>query len=466
MKLSRRALKIIVVGALVLFLGAYLFQLSIENQELAARPALQPVIYQQIQASDTFLNGASNGAQQESFTKERERLIKNGERFITVDLDVMQIKLYEGETISDTVPVLSKGRDGSWWETPTGSYSVLAKEANHFSSIGKVWMPWSIQFYGNFFVHGWPYYDDGTPVSKEYSGGCIRLSSDDAKRVYEFVNRNTPILIVDKEDKPALYRALVSSGDIGAPPTLSARAALVAELEGGEVLLNKDADIALPIASLTKLMTSVVASELIYLERSVTIKSNMLTASVQSFPLKVGDRYRAFDLLYPLLESSSNGSASALASLLGENYFVSEMNRKAVALGMKDSSFVDVSGIGEGNVSTARDLARFAQYILDKRHFLFEISKGELFNGFAAAPPEGLKPTNEFISEPALIGMKNGETRAANQTMLSVWSVEGDSGDMRAIVIVVLGSDDRAGDTRTLLNWLTATFEVQLSKAK
>jgi hypothetical protein len=102
----------------------------------------------------------------DAYTTAKARLQKTGADFIDVDLAAMTLTLYAEGKEKEKLPVLTKGREGSWWETPTGEYSALLKESNHFSSIGKVWMPWSIQFYGNFFIHGWPYHPDGSPVEK------------------------------------------------------------------------------------------------------------------------------------------------------------------------------------------------------------------------------------------------------------------------------------------------------------
>ena len=71
---------------------------------------------------------------------------KKTEKSITADLDKMIIYLQENGNTVEELPILSKGKPGSPWETPVGKYAVAYKEEKHFSSIGKVWMPNSIQF--------------------------------------------------------------------------------------------------------------------------------------------------------------------------------------------------------------------------------------------------------------------------------------------------------------------------------
>ncbi|PIP46640.1 MAG: hypothetical protein COX15_00070, partial [Candidatus Colwellbacteria bacterium CG23_combo_of_CG06-09_8_20_14_all_42_19] len=83
---------------------------------------------------------------------------------------------YEKGVFVNEFAILSKGKEGSWWETPAGLYKVQSKEKEHFSSFGRVYQPWSMAFQGNFFIHGWPYYPGGRAVESTYSGGCIRLA--------------------------------------------------------------------------------------------------------------------------------------------------------------------------------------------------------------------------------------------------------------------------------------------------
>ena len=121
--------------------------------------------------------------------------IPNEKEYIYANLDKMEISIYSESKLLKTFPILSIRKIGSKFDTPKGTFKVLGKEKLHWSTIGNVWMPWSIHFYGNYFIHGWPYYSDNTPVSKGYSGGCIRLNDEDAKEIYEFSKKNTIILI-------------------------------------------------------------------------------------------------------------------------------------------------------------------------------------------------------------------------------------------------------------------------------
>ena len=451
-----------VIILLFILLGASVavgLKLWVKNKELIRENTPQTKIYYPSYNQNTFINddGGKNGIDGQSFSDKREELVRNQQSFATVDLKEMEIVLYEEGEEKENYPILSKGREGSWWETPTGFYAALTKETNHFSSIGKVWMPWSIQFYGNFFIHGWPYYENGEPVSQSYSGGCIRLSDESAESVFKFVEKGMPILVYDFEEKPVLFSRIIPEQSVLRPPVISAEAAMVSDLDTGEVILNKEADVVRPVASLVKLMTATVASELIYLERGVIITPNMLTDVVQSYPLESGGYYKFFDLLYPLLRQSSNGAGRAIASAINEKYFVYQMNEKAKSLDMTNTEFVDPSGVESGNISTLRDLSKLAKYILEKRKFIFDISKGEDYAVFGPNVFSGIKTFNEFSDDPRLVGVKNGESSTAGKTYASVWSFRKDGKD-RHLFIGVLGSSDRVIDVQTILDWLENNF--------
>lgn len=434
----------------------------------ATERALNPSIVYRIMPAAQPIFSVVNGMQgeRELFLDERNVLASEQKSFVEADLEAMRLTLYENGVASSTFSILTKGREGSWWETATGRYSAASKAANHFSSIGHVWMPWSIQFYGNFFIHGWPYYEGGAPVEKTYTGGCIRLSTEDAERVFRFVVRGMPILVFDRVSNSASYAALVARVPTVPAPELSAEAALIADIDTGETLLDKYSGKPMSVASLTKLMTGVVASELVYLDRSIMISSRMLVDAIQSFPFIAGTTYRAIDLLYPLLLQSSNGSARALAGFLGEAEFIRQMNAKAVALGMGDTIFVDPAGVGDGNIATLKDFARLSKYIADKRRFLFDLTAGRPMDAFSKSALSGLKNFNEFASTTELVGMKNGETRMAKQVLAGVWEWKTSDGKLRRFFVGVLSSNNRRVDVDALITWLTTSFVLQNKSAE
>lgn len=396
---------------------------------------------------------------EQKFLTQKSEYIQSKTSFIEADLRTMKLVLYENGAPIRSFEILTKGKEGSWWETPTGDYKVLSKSVNAFSSIGKVWMPYSIQFYGNYFIHGWPYYDDGTPVPAGYSGGCIRLSTEDARDVFAFVAQGTPILVLEKNTEHE-FGVLVQKATNAVLSPVSAKSFLVTDLSSGKVLLEKKGEEKLPVASITKLMTAVVAHEIIYLGRSIKVTSPMI-ASV--FQPEVGGRYIGLDLLYPLLMQSSNNTANVLAGFVGMDVFVKNMNAKAKSLQMNDTQFADPSGISAGNISTTYDLSKLLQYIYYKREFLFDITRGVTVENVGSikigdtVSVSELKNFNEFVGDVQLVGVKNGQTIAARQTMVTVWNIPAPQGNV-PVAIIVLGSEDRKKDTEALYKWLKDNF--------
>lgn len=402
---------------------------------------------------------------EQKFITQKAEYIQNKNSFIEADLRAMQLTLYENGVANKTIKILSKGKERSWWETPTGNYKILGKSVNGYSSIGNVWMPYSIQFYGNYLIHGWPYYDDGTPVSQGYSGGCIRLSTEDAKEVFNFAKVGTPVLVLESENEIQNFGALTAKAINAVLPAINAKAFLISDLSSGEIILEKRAEEKLPIASLAKLMTAVTAHEIIYLGRSIKVTPQMLASVSQIFYPAIGERYIGLDLLYPLLMQSSNDSAKVLSGFVGDETFVRNMNAKATSLQMTDTQFADASGISVQNISTASDISKLLQYIYYKRPFLFDIGKGVAFENVGLIKIgdtiniPNLKNVNEFIGDPDLIGVKNEETSVAKQTLVTVWNIRTAQGDV-PVAIIVLGSENRKNDTDILLKWLKDNFAV------
>ena len=143
---------------------------------------------------------------------------------------------------------------------------------------------------------------------------------------------------------------------------LNSSAVLVVDQQTGEVLLDKNSDVALPIASITKVMTAVVTLEAdLPMNEVITItQSDAQLEKNPSSRLNVGAELTRAELLHLALMSSENRAAQALGRSYpgGLSAFVSAMNEKARELGMTGSSFADPTGLSSNNMSTARDLAK------------------------------------------------------------------------------------------------------------
>ena len=259
------------------------------------------------------------------FNKVKTQLIDEKVTFVEVDLSQMITRVYKEGVVTVDVPVKTKGREGSWWETPAGLYRIQTKEKSHYSSMGHVSQPWSMQFQGNFFIHGWPKYDNGTPVSSTFSGGCVRLADEDAKKIYDAVTVGTPILVYEKDFILDTYRYTEKK------PVLQTSSFMYADIHNNFIFLEQDTKKVIPIGGLTKLMTALVATEYINIEKTTVInESDLVTTDVPR--LHTGMKIDMYQLLFPLLRESSNEAGIAIASSYGTSGFVKHMNEKAKSI--------------------------------------------------------------------------------------------------------------------------------------
>ncbi|MDI6591541.1 MAG: L,D-transpeptidase family protein [Patescibacteria group bacterium] len=385
------------------------------------------------------------------FEEVKSELIKEKIDFLLINLSEKNLKFFEQGNLKKSYLVLSIGKEGSFWETPAGFYQIEAKMKKAFSSMGQVWMPYSLQFQGNFFIHGWPYYSNGKPVSSEFSGGCIRLSTEDAKEIFEKVKVGTPILITEDDFRPDNFSYQLKI------PEIDAKEYLVADLKNNFIFLEKDSEKIVPIGSITKLMTALVVCEYINLWKEIKIKESDLifTSKPRLIP---GQIYNSFDLLYLLLMESSNEAAKSLSRVLGEENFVEIMNKKTKNLGMRNTEFKDCWGGDPKNLSNAKDLFILAKYLYYNRKFILDISKGKIFPDLISKNFSDLKNFNCLYNEKNFIGGKIGKTKATKETSLSIFEIEFKK-EKRPILILVLGSRDCCSDTKKILEWIVDNYE-------
>jgi D-alanyl-D-alanine carboxypeptidase len=228
------------------------------------------------------------------------------------------------------------------------------------------------------------------------------------------------------------------------------------------VFFEKNPGDVLPIASLTKLMTALISTEYINLEKEITITGAMLTYS--SVPrLKIGQVYSAYDLLFPLMLESSNEAAQALSYFIGPQRFVDLMNKKAKALGMENTIFADSSGISPVSASNAKDLFALAKYLYFNRNFILKISSDNIQSSIYGSPKfTSLANFNKPKSNNALwqdfAGGKIGLTRASKETIISLFELK-IKGEKRPVAVIVLGSDNYFQDVENIVNAVKSLYE-------
>ncbi|MES2436381.1 MAG: L,D-transpeptidase family protein [Patescibacteria group bacterium] len=450
-KLIGAQVHIWIVGAL-LVVQLSIFAVVFWAYRMTTAEYLLPVSPNSVKAE--FAYGSRPGLMNADYFKEvKDTFVQEQASFIEADLSAMLVRVYKEGVMVKEVKILTKGREGSWWETPAGIYKIESKSKNHFSSFGKVYQPWSMAFQGNFFIHGWPYYPDGTPVASAFSGGCIRLADEDAKAIYDLAEKNMPVLVFEKDFAPDSFSYNAKK------PDLSATNYLVADLKNNYVFLEEGVDAEVPIASVTKLMTSLVAAEFINIDNEITITESMIasTSKPRLFP---GQKVSIYNLLFPLLMESSNEAAEAIARSAGRDRFLGLMNQKTTALGMSHTSLTDPAGFQPTNISTARDLFQLSKYLYNNRSFILKLTAGQVTNSaYGNSQFTNLQNFNAIPGINAkLIGGKVGKTTAARETAVLVYDMEL-QGEKRPIVIILLGSEDRSADAIKAVNYVKAIYE-------
>lgn len=385
------------------------------------------------------------------FAETRDAFIRESKTFIEADLATMQLRYFTEGVLELQVPILAKGAKGSWLETPAGLYEVKTKKPKQFSTFGQMYTPWNLTFQGNFIIHGIPFAEDGTKFPTEFIGGGIRLADSDAEKIYNLVTLKTPVLV---HEAPVTPDAFLYEPKI---PELDTPNYLIADVESNTVLASSDLDTVVPIASLTKLMTALVAAEYINLDTRVSVTQPTF---VQSLIPRLGGlgTVSMYSLLQLLLVESSNEAAQVIADQVGQAKFVGYMNEKAASIGLKNTHFADPSGLNAGNTSTVRDLLGLITYVYTTRQFIVDLTANQdLPTAYISGEFGTLSNFNEVKGLENFIGGKVGETTAAGQTSVTLHKIKV-KGVERVIAIVLLGSDSRNADVTELLRYATERF--------
>ena len=269
-----------------------------------------------------------------------------------------------------------------------------------------------------------------------------------------------------KPQAPRVRGAVVSVANTEIPvnvagvkaPGLTARAVMVMDAESGTVLYQKNAQTPLLPASITKLMTALVAVDVYKLDEVLTVK-RADEAIGQSMGLRVGEKITAENLLYGLLVKSGNDAALALAENYPEGYtaFVGAMNQKAKDWQMTETVFKNVSGVEQwGHVTTVRDLAVLAREAVKNKVVAKMVATKSMTVKDASGKVEHeLKNINQLLGQvEGLRGLKTGWTTNAGECLITDTVRDG-----REIITVILGSEDRFGESAALIEWAYGNHE-------
>ncbi len=241
-------------------------------------------------------------------------------------------------------------------------------------------------------------------------------------------------------------------------PELSAKSAVAVDATSGVILYAKDPNEKLHPASITKLMTALVALDYYPLDRVLTVKRLVNGSEESEMGLKVGDRLTVKNLLYGLLIPSGNDAAYTLADNYpgGIENFIYSMNQKARELSLFNTHFENPSGLDQDNhYMSSRDISRLAMVAL-KQPLIAEIvgTNWASVTDISGKKHYPLQNVNQLLlSYRGTFGIKTGFTDDAGQCLAA--AIKRGS---QTVITVVLKSDDRFADTKLLAGWVFRNF--------
>ncbi len=241
-------------------------------------------------------------------------------------------------------------------------------------------------------------------------------------------------------------------------PELSAKSIFIKDLTTDVILYQKDANRSLPMASTTKVMTALVASEYFKPSSSLIVQDGAKVTGAR-VGLFAGEDLSFRSLLYGMLLSSGNDAAYAIA----ENYpggvagFVTAMNNKAKGLQLWATRFDNPAGFDSPNhFSSASDLAIITgEALKDPQLARIFATKETSIVSLDKKYTHQLQNLNKLLTQVSgVLGVKTGFSEAAKENLVTLIEREN-----HRVLIVLLGSDDRFGETTKLIDWVYGNFE-------
>ena len=253
---------------------------------------------------------------------------------------------------------------------------------------------------------------------------------------------------------PVARPIIVMTGESeGLEQQVSACGALVVDLDSGQAVFGRSAEMSRPMGSLTKLMTALLIVENHPLDETVVVPSTAVDAGGNLARLPVGETFTVADLLSALLIPSANDAAVTLATFHSGSIeaFVEEMNARARELGLQQTLYANPSGLDAADQrSSPQDLAWLTMFVLRSPPIAERMGE----RGATIRSLEGttlyLTHTHALLhADTGVVAGKTGTTDGAGQCLLSIVKV----GDRRYLV-VLLRSPDRYRDMRSVLDVL------------
>ncbi|MDC8786336.1 D-alanyl-D-alanine endopeptidase [Paucibacter sp. hw1] len=266
------------------------------------------------------------------------------------------------------------------------------------------------------------------------------------------------------------YGQLYGLHSVEDPLALKSSVALVLDQDTNEVLFSKNSSAVLPIASITKLMTALVVVDAGQsMDEKLTITDEDIDSEKGTHSrLVVGTTLTRGEMMHLALMASENRAANAMGRHYpgGLNAFVAAMNQKAQSLGMKDTHYVEPTGLNSHNQSSAKDLAALVK-VAHEVPLLRELSTSREYQVALGHRQVQFHSTNGLLSNPGWdIGLqKTGFINEAGRCLVMQARMAG-----RKLIMVFLdstGKYSRIGDAERVRKWITSNqFEINHAKTK
>jgi D-alanyl-D-alanine carboxypeptidase (penicillin-binding protein 5/6) len=272
----------------------------------------------------------------------------------------------------------------------------------------------------------------------------------------------TPVPLPGGGTSPSPFPQVLRTPEASsAPPELDAAAAVLADLDSGQILYDLNGGERRPIASLTKIMTAAVVLQRSSPTDVVTVSevaASPRIAGISGLGLAAGERIRVDELVYALMLQSANDAAEALAEHVAGSVdaFVSLMNRRAEALGLRRTRFASPNGLDDTGYSTARDLARLTRAAYRSRGFSSIVATRLHTITAPDSAPRTVQNRNVLLwLYPGALGVKTGYTSEAGFCVVATAERDGE----RRIVVILGEPGEPFSDAAALLNYGFDAFE-------
>lgn len=303
------------------------------------------------------------------------------------------------------------------------------------------------------------------PMAAAPDPGAVQTPQENNKSAAETQESQT-----QEPDIPESYEWEIQSNNIpGWPqgPKIICETGIVMDLDTGEILYAKGIDEKRAPASITKIMTAMLAIEKVPLDTKITFTNevNNIEPGSTHIGIKPGETLTMEESLYAILLGSANEVSSGVAEYIGGTVqnFVDMMNEKAKELGCKNTHFVNANGLYDDNhYTTARDMALIA-----KAAFQNETFRNIVKTPYYIIPPTNITPEERWINNhhrmlteggihyEGCLGGKTGYTEKAGNTLVTY----AERNSMRLVCVVLKGTTEYYNDTKNLLDYGFNNFQ-------